>query len=852
WKSDFIELANRGESPIDLTGWSVQYHSRGATGTWQVTPLSGELAAGGRYLVAESTGQGGTKALPAPAVTGTIAMSATDGTVALVHATAPLTCGQDCTDANDLVGFGAAAISEGSPIAGASNTLSVQRSTAADTDDNSADFAAAEPTPGAANSGGGPAPQCPAQPGPARIHDIQGDTWISPYDGKTVADVPGVVTAVRSSGSSRGFWIQDTRPDSDPATSEGVFVFTGSGPLSIAAGDAVMVSGKVQDYYPLASGETLADTSNLSTTEIGSATVAVCSTGNPVPAAEVIKPDSIPDTYAPATPSGNIEDLGSVDPSRSTLDFWESREGMRVEVDDARVTGPGNQYGEIYVTAKPDEFPTPRGGTLISDYDKTPTGRIVVTPVSGSVPPANVGDTLDGATVGPVDYSLYGGYALAATQIGADHSGGITKQSADPQQADQLAVATYNVENLSPKDPQSKFAALADGVVTHLASPDVVALEEIQDNDGPTDDGVVAADKTLDEFVQAIVAAGGPHYEWRQISPQDKTDGGQPGGNIRVAFLYNPARVSFVDRPGGDATTATTVRKDTDGTAALSLSPGRVDPTNEAWADSRKPLAGEFRFQGKKVIVVANHFDSKLGDQNADGRFQPPARSSEIQRQKQATAVHDFVQQILNVDQHANVVVAGDLNDYQFSPALKTLTGSGRTLTDLVTTLPVDQQYTYVYNGVSQVLDHILVSPAVSDVDYQVVHINSEFSDQVSDHDPQVVRIRPAMTCTTTISGPHAGSVRANAGGLCLQGAVQAGPVTVTAGAALSIENATIAGPVSVTGATSVRICGSRIAGPLTIQGTTGLMQAGGPGCAANRISGPVRLSGNTGGVITR
>jgi predicted extracellular nuclease len=92
------------------------------------------------------------------------------------------------------------------------------------------------------------------------------------------------------------------------------------------------------------------------------------------------------------------------------------------------------------------------------------------------------------------------------------------------------------------------------------------------------------------------------------------------------------------------------------------------------------------------------------------------------------------------------VVVAGDLNDYQFSPALSTLTGTGsaKILTDLIATLPVDQRYTYVCNGVSQVLDHILVTSALAASEqYQVVHLSSEFSNQVSDHDPQVVRVSP-------------------------------------------------------------------------------------------------------------
>ena len=58
-----------------------------------------------------------------------------------------------------------------------------------------------------------------------------------------------------------------------------------------------------------------------------------------------------------------------------------------------------------------------------------------------------------------------------------------------------------------------------------------MGLEEIQDNTGPTNDGTVAADQTLQKLVDAIAAAGGPAYRWREIDPTNDTDGGQPGGN---------------------------------------------------------------------------------------------------------------------------------------------------------------------------------------------------------------------------------------------------------------------------------------------------------------------------------
>ncbi|WP_144300644.1 lamin tail domain-containing protein [Stackebrandtia nassauensis] len=848
--NDFIELTNRDGGPVDVSGWSVQYHSASATGSWQVTPLTGQVAPGQFYLIAEAAGSGGTQPLPTPDVTGTIPMGGTGGTVALVKSTTALTCtAADCAgEASivDLVGYGSAAIRETNPAAGASNTLSVQRKETGDTDDNAADFAAADPTPKVANDGGDPGPECPAEPGPNRIHDIQGDGWISPLHGDPVADVPGVVTAVRTQ-SPRGYWIQDTAPDSDAATSEAVFVYAGSAPVTVQVGDAVSVSGKVSDFYQLSSGETFPNTANLSITEITNPVTAVCSSGNPLPSTETVAADSIPDVYAPTAPTGNVEDLNPVDASRSTMDFWEAREGMLVSVSDARVVGPGNEFGEIYLTVKPDEYASERGGTVNTGYDNTPTGRIVVFPVSGSVPPANVGDTLTGATSGPVDYSLYGGYGIAATQVGGVASGGIDRQVATAQTPEQLAVATYNVENLSPKDSGGKFAALAEGIVTNLAAPDVVVLEEIQDNNGSTNDAVVDADQTLDKLTAAITAAGGPRYDWRQISPTDDADGGQPGGNIRVAFLFNPDRVSFVDREGGDATTPVTVGTDSDGTPSLNVSPGRIDPANEAWKSSRKPLAGEFRFNGEKVIVVANHFNSKGGDQNADGRYQPPERSTEVQRIKQAKAVNAFVKDTLAVDADANVVVAGDINDYQFSPALDALT-DGEVLEDLITGLPDTEQYTYVYNGISQVLDHILVSPALAKADYEVVHINAEFAEQNSDHDPQVARLNFPPKCTKTVSGRHIGPLTVKKGVTCLDDATQIGTITVKDGASLHVVDSTITGPLKAEGAKSISLCSSKVVGTIAIDGSSGPVTLGGD-CDGNRVVGRIGLTDNTGGV---
>ncbi|MCP3756722.1 endonuclease/exonuclease/phosphatase family protein [Streptomyces sp. TBY4] len=577
---------------------------------------------------------------------------------------------------------------------------------------------------------------------PTRIHDIQGTTRISPLVGKQVTDVAGIVTGVRTYGS-RGFWIQSAEADADTdeATSEGVFVFTSSVP-TVAVGDAVTVSGLVGEYIPggVSSG-------NQSVTQISKPVVTVVSSGNALPAAASVDAYSVPCAYAPegdAAAAGSINGL-TLEPSRYALDYYESLEGMNIAIGTSRVVGATDPYAAMWVTVKSWENRAQRGGTVYGSYESQNTGRLQIQQLAPLAqqpfPVANVGDRLTGTTEGPLDFNQFGGYTLVARTLGTVASGGIAPEKTRAQASNELAVATYNVENLDPTDPQEKFDNLAKAVVENLASPDILALEEIQDDNGAKNDGTVSAEATLTKFTQAITAAGGPAYQWRTINPEDKKDGGEPGGNIRQVFLFNPARVSFTERAPGDAVTATGVVKQ-NGKAALTHSPGRIDPANPAWADSRKPLAGEFVFRGKTVFVIANHFGSKGGDQGLTSSIQPPVRSSEAKRLLQAQAVNGFVKDILAVEKKAAVLVVGDINDFEFSNTTKALEDGGA-LYAAIKSLPRSERYSYVFQGNAQVLDQILTSPGIKHFTYDSVHINAEFSDQNSDHDPQVVRFRP-------------------------------------------------------------------------------------------------------------
>src|SRR6266511_4172601 len=381
-----------------------------------------------------------------------------------------------------------------------------------------------------------------------------------------------------------------------------------------------------------------------------------------------------------------------------------------------------------------------RGGVVVRPGDFNPE-RVLLDDSLAPTPTVDVGDSFPGAVVGVLDYS-FGNFKLEVTATPTVTRGGLTREVTAPTAANQLALATFNVENLDPGDPQTKFDQLAGLIVDNLRAPDLVAVEEIQDDNGPTDNGVVTADTTFAELIAAVQAAGGPTYDFCQIDPVNDQDGGEPGGNIRVGFLFRTDRgLQFIDRPGGTSTAATTV-VGAGADTRLSFSPGRIDPANSAFNASRKPLAGEFTYNGHHLFVIANHFNSKGGDDDPlFGHSQPPTLVSEAQRKAQATVVHDFVTSLETADPDAAVVVLGDLNDFEFSPPLATLEAG--VLHDLIETLPQAERYTYDFEGNSQALDHILLSDSLfaEPFDYDAVHVNSEFATQASDHDPQVVRI---------------------------------------------------------------------------------------------------------------
>jgi len=151
FRNDFIEIFNRGNSPVNLAGWSVQYASATAS-SWSVTPLTSVVLLPGQYyLVQESLGTNGVP-LPTPDAIGTIAMAAASGKVALVKNSIALS-GVCPNDPNivDLVGYGSTAncFQGTAPAPAASNTNAILRIASGCTDkqNNVADFLAGPPNP---------------------------------------------------------------------------------------------------------------------------------------------------------------------------------------------------------------------------------------------------------------------------------------------------------------------------------------------------------------------------------------------------------------------------------------------------------------------------------------------------------------------------------------------------------------------------------------------------------------------------------------------------------------------------------------------------------------------------------
>lgn len=744
YRHDFIELFNRGTNTVDLTDWSIQY-AAAASAAWQVTPLSGTIQAGGYFLVQQSSGGLAGTNLPAPDASGTIAVSATAGKVALVTNAAALSgaCPAPSPSVVDLVGYGStASCFETASAEAPGSTTSIQRAFAGclDADNNAEDFfvAAVLPRNSAAAQN-----RCEFERRPYAIHEIQGTGLVSPLADQFITTTTNIVTARRSNG----FFIQspDEAEDVDALTSEGLFVFTDGTPgTNAAVSNAVVVSGMVLESKP--ANDLLSPTR----TQLNSMGVQFISSGNTLPAPITLTTNDL-------HPHGGPHQL-------------ERFENMRVRVAALKVVAPtagfiseanatasssGVFFGVLDIPSRPMREPgidaleplPPNAPCCVPRFDGNP--ELLRVDSNGQLGTSALEVEAGNSVMGFTSVLFYENRRYTLLRDPVAKQGVIAswpRPAVPTPRADQISIACINLQRFydSTDDPNASEPVLTPIAYSNrvhkarlliqeeLHTPDILGFAEIEN---------LSALQDLAAAIPASYAAW--LFEGNDFS------------GIDSGFLVNTARVSVMDvRQHG---------KDTTFTHPATGNPFTLHdrPPVALRAMVRDPLTGETL----SFTVIMNHLRSMIDlDHPETGAF------VRAKRRAQAEDVAQLVHQSQASSEH--VIVMGDLNAFEFNDGyvdvLGTIAGSpappdqvvlaspdlfSPNLINLLESLPRHERYSFVFNGNAQAIDHILVSPSLRPrvARFLYARINADYPEtarndlrtplRVSDHDPAVAHI---------------------------------------------------------------------------------------------------------------
>ena len=563
------------------------------------------------------------------------------------------------------------------------------------------------------------------------IGEVQGESHESPLAGKEVIINNVVVTKT----DKTGFYVQDKVSDNNPRTSDAVYVASKD---KVTSGDLLKVQGTVKEgymeEYSVKPGQTFKKPAgSLTVTQIINATITKLGKAE-LPKALNIS-EKMPKDIVDQTPT-------KYNPETEALDYWESLEGMRVEVTKPKVTGP--QYkGDIYVL--PGDYKGQKLNNIGGVNLRPGVQNTEVLPVTvGNKFVAKAKDYFNENISGVVTYRNKT-YKIDPSTVPTLQDGGLKREVSKIYPAeDKLTIASYNIENFSANNnghdetPEEKVDKIANSFIKEVHSPDIITLIEVQDNNGGVNDGTVDGVKSGEKLAQRIKSLGGPDYKYTEIAPVDGKDGGKPGANIRVAYLYNPKRVTLIGKEkGGSEEAARFVN------GHLEKNPARIDPTSVHFEKVRKSLAAEFEFKGQRIVVIANHLKSKLGDDAIYGSNQPSVENTKAKRIEEAKILNAFIKEGLRQNPNLKFVLTGDFNDFEFSDSVKTIVGNE--LVNLMAEHEQGDRYSYFYRGSNQSLDNVLISKNIKDkVVFSPVHINASFMEEhgrASDHDPVVVQI---------------------------------------------------------------------------------------------------------------
>ena len=563
------------------------------------------------------------------------------------------------------------------------------------------------------------------------IGEVQGESHESPLAGKEVIINNVVVTKT----DKTGFYVQDKVSDNNPRTSDAVYVASKD---KVTSGDLLKVQGTVKEgymeEYSVKPGQTFKKPAgSLTVTQIINATITKLGKAE-LPKALNIS-EKMPKDIVDQTPT-------KYNPETEALDYWESLEGMRVEVTKPKVTGP--QYkGDIYVL--PGDYKGQKLNNIGGVNLRPGVQNTEVLPITvGNKFVAKAKDYFNENISGVVTYRNKT-YKIDPSTVPTLQDGGLKREVSKIYPAeDKLTIASYNIENFSANNnghdetPEEKVDKIANSFIKEVHSPDIITLIEVQDNNGGVNDGTVDGVKSGEKLAQRIKSLGGPDYKYTEIAPVDGKDGGKPGANIRVAYLYNPKRVTLIGKEkGGSEEAARFVN------GHLEKNPARIDPKSVHFEKVRKSLAAEFEFKGERIVVIANHLKSKLGDDAIYGSNQPSVENTKAKRIEEAKILNAFIKEGLRQNPNLKFVLTGDFNDFEFSDSVKTIVGNE--LVNLMAEHEQGDRYSYFYRGSNQSLDNVLISKNIKDkVVFSPVHINASFMEEhgrASDHDPVVVQI---------------------------------------------------------------------------------------------------------------
>ena len=643
------------------------------------------------------------------------------------------------------------------------------------------------------------------------IRAIQGSSARSPIERATVR-TRGVVTARKSNG----FFLQepDASVDADPATSEGLFVFTSSTPPTPAAvGNLVEVEGTVTEFVPSSDPlqPPMTQLTNLTLTT-------VLSTAQSLPVAIPLT-TTFPD---PAGPHDQLERLEGMRVRVASLTVVSPTQGF-IQETAATASSNGVFYGVVTGVPRPFREPgiqapdPPPSGTIppIPRFDANPERlRVNTLGLMGQAALNVATGALVTGLIGPLEYSTRCYTVLPDPGTTLTATGGLAPRAVSRPQADEWTVATFNLQRFydSENDPaisepvltteayRQRLGKASLAIRQYLQTPDILGVVEVENQ------------ATLQSLAARIgedaLQAGDPDPQYQAWLVE-----GQDVGGIDVGFLVRTSAVGGAGTP--PRVEVQSVVQELQGSRFLN-----PNGTGEALHD-RPPLrlSATLHFaNGRRypVTVINNHLRSLNGVASlatgSDG-WATVGDRVRAKRQRQAEDLARLVQarQVASPDEA--LVLVGDFNAFEFNDGLTAslATIAGLPFPDAETVVPGDgldlvnpdllnllgavstERYSYLFDGSAQSLDHILVNRALLTSTrgqrLEAARFNADFPEvarnqattptRLSDHDPLVAFIQLAAACP---SPPP-----------LLPLPSYAGPQTVVEGASLRIAPSSVA-----------------------------------------------------------